>query len=155
MTTPNLLHGEVTSAVIGACFEVYKHLGYGFLEHVYVRAMEIELRETGHSVARELSVPVFDKGHEVATQRLDLVVDGRVVVEVKSTEKLPAIATRQVFSYLRGTNLHVGLVLHFGPEKGNFRRVVCDANHKPGRPSERSVSSVASVDSVHSVTPSS
>ncbi len=133
MTSANLLHGDLTRAIIGAFLEVYKHLGYGFFEHVYVRAMELELRSRGHDVTRELGVPVFYKGREVASQRLDMVVDGRVVVEVKSTALLPPSAVRQVFSYLRGTNLDVGLALHFGPDSAEFKRVFCDANHKSAR----------------------
>src|SRR5574338_630685 len=116
MTPPHLIHRELTHSVIGAFFEVYQHLGFGFLEHLYVRALELELRARGHRVARELCVPVSYKGRELGTQRLDLVVDDTVVVETKSTYELHRAAARQVRNYLRATHLEVGLLLHFGPE---------------------------------------
>lgn len=74
----------------------------------------------GHRVARELSVSVFYKGDAIATQRLDLVVDEKRVLEVKSTSELHKAAIRQLFNYLRATRLEVGLLLHFGPEPKFF-----------------------------------
>jgi len=106
---------EVTRSIIGAFYEVYNHLGYGHLEHVYVLALERELRARGRRVGREFSVRVMYKGEELAHERLDMVVDEAVVVEVKSTEVLSAHAGRQLLAYLRATNLEVGLLLHFGP----------------------------------------
>lgn len=143
MSSERRLHENVTRSILGAFFTVYAGLGPGFLEHVYVRALERELRRRGHDVARERSVPVFYRGELVASQRLDMIVDGCVVVEVKSTETLSPIAARQLFAYLHGSDLEVGLLLHFGPRKGTFKRIICDAAHKP----PRSVDSVDTVDS--------
>jgi GxxExxY protein len=123
MPKGNLIEEKLSESVIGAFFEVYNHLGFGFLEHIYVLALERELRSRGHSVTRELSVRVFYKGEELATQRLDIVVDGKLLIEVKATSKLRPSARQQVFSYLKATNIEVGLLLHFGPE-ANFARVV-------------------------------
>jgi GxxExxY protein len=118
---PPLLHEALTRSVIGAFYDVYNTLGYGFLEHIY--ALALELRARGHRVERELGVMVIYKGEELTTQRLDLVVDEKLVVEIKSTRDLPAAAARQVFNYLRATSLQVGLVLHFGPAP-KFVRVI-------------------------------
>jgi GxxExxY protein len=85
--------------------------------------LEIELRERGHRVGREVGVPVLYKGRELGYQRLDMIVDERLVVETKSTYELPKAAHRQLRSYLQATKLEVGLLLHFGPE-ANFYRVV-------------------------------
>lgn len=136
-----LLEEETTRSIIGAFYAVYRELGPGRLEHVYVRALEYELRCRDHTVGREVRVPVFYRGIEIATERFDLIVDGRVVVEVKSTETLPRVALRQLSGYLRSTYLEVGLVLHFGPEKPEFRRVICDNAHKAhrGRSAPRSI----------------
>jgi GxxExxY protein len=109
--------------VIGAFYEVYNALGFGFLEHLYVMALETELRERGHAVAREVGVPVFYKGRELGYQRLDMIVDEKLVVETKSTFELHKAAQRQLRSYLQATKLEVGLLLHFGPE-ARFYRVV-------------------------------
>ena len=119
-----LIHEELTHSVIGAFFEVYHTLGFGFLEHVYVASLERELQNRGHAVGREVSVPVFYKGEEVVRQRLDMVVDGKLVVEIKATETLHPGARRQVENYLRATDLEVGLLLHFGP-RPQFYRAVC------------------------------
>lgn len=118
-----LLEEELTSSIIGAFYEVYRTLGYGFLEHVHVLGLERELIARGHTVSREYAAMVYYKGVELTSQRLDLVVDGKVVVEVKSTEKLGTAAPRQLFSYLHATKFEVGLLLHFGPEPRFFRSV--------------------------------
>ena len=118
-----LLAERTTHSIIGAFYEVYNTLGYGFLEHVYVLALELELRARGHRVAREVGVTVRYKGTELAQQRMDMVVDDVVVVEVKATEVLPPTAKRQAINYLKGTRLQVGLILHFGPEPGFHRAI--------------------------------
>ncbi len=123
MTHGDLIEGALTRSVIGAFFEVYNTLGYGFLEHLYVMAMERELLARGHTVAREISICVMYKGEHLGTQRLDMIVDDRLVVEIKSTFQLPTAAQRQLYSYLRATNLEVGLLLHFGPEPKFYRHI--------------------------------
>ena len=112
----DLLERPLTQSIIGAFYDVYNALGYGFLEHIYSLALERELRARGHHVARERFVTIFYRGEPLADQRLDLVVDGKVIVEIKSTWQLPASATRQLYNYLRATHLEVGLLLHFGAE---------------------------------------
>ena len=84
-------------------------------------AMERELLARGHRVARELGVRVMYKGDELGYQRLDLIVDDTIVVEIKSTTDLHKTAPRQLHNYLRATNLEVGLLLHFGPEARFYR----------------------------------
>ena len=123
MPRGELLEERLTHSVIGAFYDVYNTLGFGFLEQLYSAALEWELRERGHEVAREFSVPVLYKGLELGRQRLDLVVDGRLVVEVKSTHGLDPSATRQLSNYLRATRIEVGLLLHFGPV-AQFQRIV-------------------------------
>lgn len=123
MTPGKLVHEEVTRSIIGCFYEVYSTLGYGFLEHVYVMALERELRDAGHRVAREVCVPVMYKGHELAIQRIDMIVDAKVVVEAKASRELHDAAQRQLLNYLRATSLEVGLLLHFGPDAKFYRAV--------------------------------
>jgi GxxExxY protein len=123
MKSGKLIHEPLTSSVIGAFFEVYRALGFGFLEHVYVASLIRELQSRGHKVDREVSVPIFFKGEQVARQRLDMIVEGKLVIETKSTETLHASGVRQLTSYLSATNLEVGLLLHFGLQP-RFVRVV-------------------------------
>ena len=123
-----LIEEALSHSVIGAFFEVYNTLGFGFLEEIYVRSLASELRKRGHSVRREVQVSVRYKGELIGFQRLDMIVDEKLVVETKSTYELHKAAPRQLFNYLRATGLEVGLLLHFGP-KAKFHRMVC----MPGR----------------------
>lgn len=118
-----LIHERVTRSVIESFYEVYNGLGFGFLEHVYRSALCYELRLKGHDVAREFGTSVMYKGLEISRQRLDLVVDQKVVIETKAGYELHPGARRQLFNYLRATNLEVGLLLHCGP-KPYFERVI-------------------------------
>ena len=134
MSHETLIDERLTHSVIGAFFEVYNNLGYGFLEHVYVMALERELIARNHQIAREVAVQVFYKGDHIAEQRLDMIVDQRLVVETKSTRELHKSANRQVYNYLRATNLQVGLLLHFGPEARFYRIVHQQKRTDPSNP---------------------
>ena len=126
MARGELLDEALTGSVIGAFYEVYNTLGFGFLEQIYVLALERELLARGHTVAREVSVRVHYKGELVGLHRLDMLVDGRLVVETKSTLALHSAVARQLFNYLRATELTVGLLLHFGPKPFIHRQI----NHR-------------------------
>jgi GxxExxY protein len=112
---------QLTHSIIGAFYAVYNALGHGFLEHVYVLALERELMARGHQVAREAKVRIMYKGEELCSQRLDMIVDRKVIVEIKSTLELPRVASRQLYSYLRATNLEIGLLFHFGRTADFYR----------------------------------
>ena len=118
-----LYEEALTKSAIGAFYEVYNRLGFGFLEHVYVNALSFELLAKGHQVSREFGVCVMYKGIEIARQRLDLVIDEKLVIETKAGHDLHPGASRQLFNYLRATNLEVGLLFHFGP-KPRFERLI-------------------------------
>jgi len=123
MAVGELLEARLTHSVIGAFYEVYNALGFGFLEHLYDTALERELVARGHRVAREVPVRVMYKGEELGIQRIDLIVDEKLVVETKSKYELHRALPRQLFNYLRATNLEIGLLFHFGPEP-RFHRVI-------------------------------
>jgi GxxExxY protein len=123
MNVERLVERETTGQVIGAFYEVYNQLGFGFLEFIYSLALEKELLKRGRTVAREVSVPVVYKGEVLANQRVDMVVDDKVMVEIKSTEVLHRKARRMTLNYLRATPLEVALLLHFGLEAHYFRLV--------------------------------
>lgn len=129
MQRTDLLERELTHSVIGAFYDAYRKLGYGFLESIYAAALERELRRRGHDVLREHAVRVLYDGEEIGFQRVDMVVDGRVIVEIKSTELLARAAERQLFNYLRATTLQVGLLLHFGPTPRFYRLVNTQCQH--------------------------
>jgi GxxExxY protein len=119
----NLIDRNVTRRIIGAFFECYNHLGYGQFESVYRKALlhEMHLREL--TASEEISFEVRYKDVLVGLFRLDLLVENRVVVEVKSTPTPSASHRRQLCNYLRVTGLEVGLLLHFGPEP-RFERCI-------------------------------
>src|SRR5213082_2201111 len=116
MHRPDLIEADITRPVIGAFYEVYNTLDFGFLEHIYKSALEKEIRARGLRVEREVRVVVEYKTEPIAVQIIDMVVEGKVIVEVKSTEDLRAGSLRQLQNYLRATDLEVGLLLHFGLE---------------------------------------
>jgi GxxExxY protein len=130
-----LLERELTSKIIGAFYECYNVLGFGFLETVYRRSMGVELRSMGLPVAEEVPVETTYKGVCVGTYRLDLLVSSRVIVEVKATSVLGPTDKRQLLNYLRASEVEVGLLLHFGPEPA-FHRLV-SANRAPLHGSSR------------------
>jgi GxxExxY protein len=134
----HLIDGKLTRSVIGAFYDVYNTLGFGFLEHIYIMALERELLARGHRVAREVYVRVRYKGEELAQQRVDMIVDERLIVEAKSTYDLHKAAPRQVFNYLRATNIEIALLLHFGPKPSFFRLI---SSNKQSASSAESASS--------------
>jgi GxxExxY protein len=117
-----LVQATLTGSIIGAFYEVYNTLGFGFLESVYVAALDRELNSRGHGVGREIAVRVSYKGTEIAWHRIDILVDKRVIVETKAGEHIAPVAQLQLHNYLRATGLEVGLLFHFGP-KPRFWRV--------------------------------
>lgn len=116
-----ILHEKVTHEIIGVFFEGYNELGYGFLESVYSAALADVLKERGHTVFRQLAVTVQFRGTAIAWQRLDMVVDDCGILEIKASRELAKIAPRQLYNYLKATNLEVGLLLHFGPNPAFYR----------------------------------
>jgi len=124
-----LVDAALTRRIIGAFYEVYNVLGFGFLESVYVAALERELKSRGLTVRREVAVRVRYKGDDIAWHRIDILVGNRVVVETKAGEHLAQVARLQLHNYLRATGLEVGLLLHFGT-KPKFWRVF-SPNRKP------------------------
>ncbi|MBI3566988.1 MAG: GxxExxY protein [Gemmatimonadetes bacterium] len=118
-----LLAGDVTREIIGAFFDVYNELGYGFLENVYQRALPVALAARGIRLEREVPMRISFRGESVGDYRADLIVDGRVVVEIKAVERLVSAHEAQLLNYLRATGLRVGLILNFGPQ-ATFRRLM-------------------------------
>src|SRR5262245_41310808 len=139
MSRPFLELEELIYSIIGAFFEAYNTLGYGFLEHLYLLALERELLARGHKVAREVWVSVMYKGEELGKQRLDMVVDDCIVIEIKSTYDLPKNSTRQLFNYLPATELKADMLLHFGPEP-RFFRITPPVPERRGKSRSRSAS---------------
>jgi GxxExxY protein len=119
--TVDIVEKELSYTIVGVFFKVYNALGFGFLESVYVRALEIFLKRRGLLVERERLLDVHLDGELLGQFRVDLLVEGRIIVEVKSTERLSPVPRRQLQNYLAASNLHLGLLLHFGPQAAYYR----------------------------------
>ena len=128
----HLVERELTGRIISAFYHVYNRLGFGNLEANHCRALEIVLRERGIRVDREWPARVYFEGKQVGFHRLDMLVERRVIVEVKSTDVLPPFARRQLRNYLCALRLQVGLILHFGPEPKFYRLFVPNGNPASG-----------------------
>jgi GxxExxY protein len=118
-----LVHGDLTREIIGAFYDVYNGLGFGFVESVYQRAIPVALAKRGVQCAREVPMDVQFEGVEVGVYRADLIVDGKVIVECKVAEKIVRVHELQLLNYLRATGLSVGLILNFG-HQATFRRLL-------------------------------
>lgn len=116
-----MLYADLTEHVIGGFYDVYNALGYGFLESVYRRAMQVALMRRGLTVQTETPFAVQYAGAPVGEYRADLVVGRCIIVECKSVEHLVAVHDAQVLNYLRASGLRVGLLLNFGPRPA-FKR---------------------------------
>jgi GxxExxY protein len=111
---PGPQRDSITGRIIGAGIEVHRHLGPGLLESAYRECLCYELRLRGFSTVRERIVPLVYKGVRFdAGYRADIIVDERVLLELKCVERLAPIHTTQVITYLRLTGLHVGLLMNF------------------------------------------
>ncbi|MCH8835587.1 MAG: GxxExxY protein [Proteobacteria bacterium] len=115
---------KLTERIIGSGFEVLNELGHGFPEAIYQKALAHELGQSGISVEQQVPFKVRYKGVLVGNYYADIVVDKRVIIELKTVEKLVPAHVGQVLNYLRAGNLHVGLLLNFAKPKLEYRRVL-------------------------------
>lgn len=117
---------ELTDAIIRAAIEVHRELGPGLLESVYENALCVELTDARVPFRRQIGVPLYYKGRLISEHRPDLVVGERVIVEVKSVQRLEPVHVAQVITYLRVLDLRVGLLLNFNHAvmKHGIRRVM-------------------------------
>jgi len=125
-----MLHQDLTEPIIGAFYDVHHELGPGFLESVYERSMVIALGKRGVRVQRQVGVSVHYSGEVVGSFFADLMVENRVIVELKASRALDAVHEAQLLNYLRATSVEVGLLLHFGA-KPAFRRLILTNDRKP------------------------
>ena len=118
-----LLEGDLTGRIIKCFYRVYDTLGFGFLESVYLKAMLLELAAEGLIATPEAAIDVWYGDQRIGHFRVDILVEGRVIVEIKASELLPVDAQKQLLNYLRASTVEVGLLLHFGP-KAKFQRLI-------------------------------
>ena len=125
-----MLHEAITDKIIKAYFKVYNTLGYSFLEKVYENALLYELQQNGFKVQKQRPIKVHYFGQVVGEYFADLIVDDKVILELKSAESISDSHIAQLMNYLKATHIEVGLVMNFGP-KPDFKRKILTNDRKP------------------------
>lgn len=113
----------LTHKIIGCAMEVHNHMGNGFQEVVYQRALSIEFNLNNIEHQRELEMPLEYKGNSVGTRRVDFFVEGLVMVEIKAIEKLESVHKAQAINYCEAYHIADGLLINFGAERLQYHRV--------------------------------
>ncbi len=108
-------HKELTREIINAAYAVHNTLGYGFLERVYHKSLFIELCKRGYSVEFEKHIEVRYDNQVVGDFSADLLIESKIIVEVKAVDKYTSAFEAQLVNYLKATGLEVGLIINFGP----------------------------------------
>ena len=121
---------ELTEQIIGAYYDVYNSLGYGFLEKVYENALAHLLQKRGLRVGKQQKIHVYFDGVMIGDYYADLVIEERIILELKATEALADEHVAQLMNYLKATTCEIGFVLNFGPE-ATFKRVYFSNAKKP------------------------
>ena len=120
---PEYKYSDITSRIIGYAMEVHNTLGNGFQEVIYQRCLAIEMERQELEFAREQEIPIFYKDIQVGTRRVDFLVDKHIMVEIKALAQLEDVHISQCLNYLEAYNLEIGLLLNFGGQKLEFRRL--------------------------------
>ncbi len=119
-----LLHEESTSRIIGSAFEVHGVLGYGFLEKVYQRALQVELIKRGSRAEMETAIKVNYKGVFIGEYHADLLVDESVIVEIKVAKIYNPEDEAQLLNELKATGIKVGMLVNFGRARVDYKRMI-------------------------------
>lgn len=128
-----LIHKELTEKIIGALFEVHKNIGPGLTEIIYRRAVVQELKQLNLKAEAEKECTVYYKGRKIGSYRLDIVVEDKVILELKVASSFEPIHEAQTLAYLRTTKYKVGLLVNFGKKSLEFKRFVHQELKDAGR----------------------
>lgn len=123
-----LQHQEITDLVIKSFYKVYNVLGYGFLEKVYQNAMFLELKKSSFLIEAQKKIKVYYEEVMVGEYYADLIIDGKVIVELKAAEGLVEEHENQLVNYLKATDIEIGLLLNFG-KTPQFKRKIFSNDH--------------------------
>lgn len=116
-------HKELTYKIIGCAMEVHNHLGNGFQEVVYQRALSIEMKMQGIEFSREHEMKLTYKGYDIGTRRVDFFVEELIMVEIKALINLEDVHLAQAMNYVEAYNLEIGLLINFGSKSLQHKRV--------------------------------
>lgn len=128
----NLLHKTITEDILKVYYDIYNELGCGFLEKVYQNSMYFELKSKGYKVEAQRPIKVYFKNQLVGEYYADLLIEDKVIVELKACELLMNAHVAQLMNYLKATEIEVGLLLNFG-EEAEFKRIIYTNDKKYNR----------------------
>lgn len=131
----NYIYADLTEKIIGQVYSVYNTLGYGFLEKVYVNSLIKKLKDIGFKVEKEYPIKVLFENEVVGDYFADIIVDDKIILEIKAIESLNQVHEVQLVNYLKATGIQVGLLVNFGKRLEIKRRVLSsdhavEINHK-------------------------
>jgi len=129
--TSEFLHQELSSAIIKCFYKVYNTLGYGFLEKVYENALRFELRSCGLKVEPQMPITVYYEGQVVGVYFADLVVEQKIILELKAAEAICEEHELQLINYLKATEFELGLLLNFGKRPEIRRKIFSNEKSTP------------------------
>ncbi len=127
-----LKHDALTEKLIGIFYRIYNELGHGFLESVYEQAFSVALADSGIFFQRQIAVPVWSRGQKIGDSRADLLIEEKVIIELKTGRDVDPAWEKQLLNYLRATQIEVGLLFNFGPS-AQFKRYVFENERKNPR----------------------
>ncbi len=117
-------YSEMAGQIIGLAMEVHKHLGNGFQEVIYQRALEFEFTKNQIKFDREFEMPILYRGENIGTRRVDFLINKIISVEIKAVIQLEPVHLAQAVNYLEAYNLEVGLLLNFGAQSLQIKRIL-------------------------------
>ena len=115
---------EITETIIGCAYSVANELGFGFLEKVYEHSMMIAISEKNLKVENQVPISVYYHEKNVGDYYVDLLVDDKIIIELKSVKELSSIHKAQLLNYLKATKKRIGLLINFGSSKVEVKRVI-------------------------------
>ena len=124
MLSTQLQHGNITQLIIGCAMKVHNFYGHGFPENIYHRSIIIELENLGLRFKSEMEKDIFYNGVYIGKRRLDLLVEEKVLVEIKAIKEIDNSYYKQVLNYLKVFDLEVGLLINFGADSLQFKRLI-------------------------------
>jgi GxxExxY protein len=120
----NFIYKELTYKIIGCAMEVHKSLGVGFLESVYEPALRLEFKKSNLPFESQVEFPVIYRNERIKSFICDLVVDKKVIIELKAIKQITDLARAQILNYLKVTNLRIGLLINFGSNSLQYERII-------------------------------
>lgn len=123
-------YADITEKIIKCAFKVHNTLGNGFQEVIYQRALAIEMKKNGLEFSREFEMPIFYDNVQIGTRRVDFLVEGIISVEIKAVIQTENVHLAQAMNYLEAYNLEIGLLINFGTNSMEFKRLT-NKKYKP------------------------